>query len=49
MAFLIPDNLRTRSDVPAGVNRTARVLQDTLDDASTAWYEPLFDLSLIHI
>jgi hypothetical protein len=44
MAFLIPDNLRTRSDVPAGVNRTARVLQDTLDDASTAWYEPLFDV-----
>lgn len=44
MALLIPENLRTRADVPAGVNRTARVLQDTLDDAATVWYEPLFDV-----
>ena len=44
MAFLIPENIRTRSDVPAGVSRTARVLQDALEDSSTVWYEPLFDV-----
>ena len=44
MAFLIPENLRRRNDVPSGVQRTARVLQDALDDACTAWYEPLFDV-----
>ena len=43
MAFLIPENLRTRKDVPPGVSRLARVLQDALDDAATVWYEPLFD------
>ncbi|MDQ6726593.1 MAG: ATP-binding domain-containing protein [Actinomycetota bacterium] len=44
MAFLIPENLRRRNDVATGVHRTARLLQDALDDASTAWYEPLFDV-----
>lgn len=43
MAFLIPENLRTRTDVPTGVSRLARVLQESLDDAATVWYEPLFD------
>jgi hypothetical protein len=43
MAFLIPENLRTRPDVPAGVNRTGRVLHQALADAVTVWYEPLFD------
>lgn len=45
MAFLIPENLRTRRDVPPGVNRLARALQESLDDATTVWYEPLFDVS----
>ena len=43
MAVLIPENLRTRADVPAGVNRLARVLRDGLDDDATVWFEPLFD------
>lgn len=43
MAFLIPENLRTRNDVPPGVAMTARVLRETLDDSATVWYEPLFD------
>ncbi|MEO5679914.1 MAG: 3'-5' exonuclease [Acidimicrobiales bacterium] len=43
MAFLIPENLRSRSDVLPGVSRLARLLQDSLDDAATVWYEPLFD------
>ena len=43
MAFLIPENLRTRGDIPPGVNRTARVLHEALDDDATVWYEPLFD------
>lgn len=45
MAFLIPENLRTRNDVPPGVSRLARVLQDALEDTATVWYEPLFDPS----
>lgn len=44
MAFLIPENLRTRTDVSSGIQRLARVLQDSLDDAATVWYEPLFDV-----
>lgn len=43
MAFLIPENLRTRRDVPPGVARLARALQEGLDDMATVWYEPLFD------
>lgn len=43
MAFLIPENLRSRSDILPGVSRLARLLQDSLDDAATVWYEPLFD------
>jgi len=46
MAFLIPENLRTRRDVPAGVARLARALQEGLDDMATVWYEPLFDRTL---
>lgn len=45
MAFLIPENLRSRKDVPFGVSRLARVLQDALEDSATVWYEPLFDPS----
>lgn len=43
MAFLIPENLRTRADVAPGTARLARVLQEALDDTTTVWYEPLFD------
>jgi hypothetical protein len=45
VGYLIPENLRTRNDVPTGVNRLARVLQESLDDTSTIWYEPLFNLN----
>lgn len=45
MAFLIPENLRTRRDVAPGVNRLARALQEALPDSTTVWYEPLFDAS----
>jgi hypothetical protein len=43
VAFVIPENLRTRRDVPPGVARLARALQEGLDDQATLWYEPLFD------
>lgn len=43
MAFLIPENLRSRRDVPPAVTRLARLVQESLDDGATAWYEPLFD------
>lgn len=45
MAFLIPDNLRSRQDVPAGIRRVASALQVGLDDDATVWYEPLYDPS----
>ena len=44
MAYLIPDNLRSRRDVPAGAGLVARVLGDALHDGATVWYEPLFDV-----
>lgn len=43
MALLIPENLRSRRDVPPGANRLARVLESAFDDDATVWYEPLFD------
>lgn len=43
MAFLIPDNLRSRSDVPTGVKRAASAFQVGLDDTAVVWYEPLYD------
>jgi len=45
VAFLIPENLRSRKDILPGVARLARLLQDALDDSATVWYEPLFDPS----
>jgi len=44
MAFLIPDNLRTRRDVPPAAASLARLLGDALHDSATVWYEPLFDV-----
>ncbi len=45
MAFLIPDNLKSRSDVTAGIRRTASAFQVGLDEDVTVWYEPLYDPS----
>lgn len=45
MAFLIPDNLRSRTDVPDVIRRVCAALQVALDDDVTVWYEPLFDPS----
>lgn len=44
MAFLIPENLRSRRDIPPAIGLVARALQEGLDDAATVWYEPLFDV-----
>lgn len=42
MAFLIPENLSSRRDVPAAAGRLAKALREALDDDATVWYEPLF-------
>ncbi len=42
MAFLIPENLSTRRDVPPAASRLAKALREALDDDATVWYEPLF-------
>ncbi len=42
MAYLIPENLSTRRDVPAAACRLAKALREALDDDATVWYEPLF-------
>jgi len=44
VAFLIPEQLRSRRDVSPGVARFAAALRDGLDDDVTVWYEPAFDL-----
>lgn len=44
MAYLIPDNLRSRRDVPPAVGSMARLLVDALHDSATVWYEPPFDV-----
>lgn len=43
MAFLIPDNIRNRQDVPASIRRVATALKLGLDDDAIVWFEPLFD------
>lgn len=43
MAYLIPDNLRSRKDVPEQIRRVASALASGLDEDVTVWYEPLFD------
>jgi len=45
MAHLIPDNIRTREDVPAAYRRVATALKLGLDDGAMVWFEPLFDAS----
>jgi hypothetical protein len=45
MAFLIPDNLKTRSGVPEAIKRVARAFEVGLDESAVVWYEPLYDPS----
>jgi len=42
VAFLIPENLSSRRDVPTAASRLAKALREALDDDATVWYEPLF-------
>jgi hypothetical protein len=44
VAYLIPENLRSRRDVPPGIARFATALRDGLVDDVIVWYEPLFDV-----
>lgn len=39
MAFLIPENLASRSDVPERLQMVARAFRDLLDESVTAWLE----------
>jgi len=43
MAFLIPENLRNSKSIPKQHRRVATALAVGLDDASTVWFEPMFD------
>ena len=41
MAFLIPENLASRSDVPARIREVAGALRDSLSEDATVWLENL--------
>lgn len=43
MAFIVPDNLKSRTDLPPGVVRTVGAFQIGLDENVTVWFEPLYD------
>ena len=43
MAYLIPDNLRSRKDASEGVQKAAKALHIALDEDCTVWYEPPYD------
>lgn len=43
MAFLIPDNLKSRPDVPPALRRVATAFQIALDEDVLVWFEPLYD------
>ena len=45
MAFLIPENIKTRKDVANSTRRVASAFQIGTDSASTLWFEPLYDPS----
>ena len=61
MAFLLPENLPSRSDVPQAVRDMAAVLRDHLGDDSTVWldheddqpflivFKPQCGIVLIHV
>lgn len=44
MAYLIPENLRSRRDLAPAVGHLARLLGEALHDNATVWFEPLFDV-----
>lgn len=43
MAFLVPDNLKSRQDVAAPLRRVASAFQVGLDEDVLVWFEPLYD------
>lgn len=43
MAFLIPDNLKSKQDVTVGIRKIANAFQVALEENVCVWYEPLFD------
>ena len=43
MAWLIPDNLRRRKDIPAPVKQCAEAFATAMGKSVTVWYEPPFD------
>ena len=43
MAWLIPENLRRRKDLPGAVKLCADAFSSALGDEVTVWYEPPFD------
>ncbi len=43
MAFLIPDNAKSRPDIPSPIRRVLSSFEIGLDDSAVVWYEPLFD------
>src|SRR5690606_30961580 len=43
MAFLIPDNLKSRKDVAKELQRVGSAFQVALDDDVEVWFEPLYD------
>lgn len=45
MAYLIPDNLKSRKDVSDAIRRVAQAFAVAFEDDTTVWYEPLFDPS----
>ncbi len=45
MAFLVPDDLRSRKTVPQAVRRLAEAFMIGLDETATVWYEPPYDPS----
>jgi len=45
LAFLVPDDLRTRKTVPQAVRRLAEAFMIGLDETATVWYEPPYDPS----
>jgi hypothetical protein len=44
MAFLIPEHVRSDQRVPSDHRRVAKAFAMGLDDATTVWYEPPFDI-----
>lgn len=40
MAYVIPDNLRSKRDLPAGIKHVVGAFETGLDETATAWFEP---------